>query len=203
MRSQARRALALAWMSFVGCGGGGRSGDAGADAGPSPQDGSRDLSDRDSPAADRESGIDALADTLPSSPDSSGSPDRTADTVPPDGAAGGGPCTARTGGALVTIRACGQSFSVWITNPAFIDEAIGRKGAGRGRIPVLTLRDGGDCDAQWSWHVAPEQASFADFTIELCDGCPAFVESQSEYWLTKVKSYCPWTGEVVDVRDYR
>jgi hypothetical protein len=209
MTSHGGRA-ALFLVSLVTYGGGCRNGapDARPDAGASQQDGSSDSSDLDSTAVDAEwrtdASIDAPVDTPANSLDSSGNPDRTPDgSSTDDGAAGDELCTARTGGALVTLRACGRSFAVWITNKAFVDEAIQRKGAGRGRIPVLTLRDGRDCDSQWSWHVDPERASFADFTIELCDGCPSFVESAKAYWINRVKSYCPSTGEVIDVHDWR
>ena len=34
-------------------------------------------------------------------------------------------------------------------------------------------------------------------SIELCDGCPSFVESDLDYWIDVVSSYCPWSSEVM------
>jgi len=43
----------------------------------------------------------------------------------------------------------------------------------------------------------------AEFTIELCDGMPGFVESELDYWLDTVKSYCPWSAKLIEIKDYR
>jgi hypothetical protein len=34
-------------------------------------------------------------------------------------------------------------------------------------------------------------------SIELCDGRPAMVEADLNYWLTRVGSFCPWGARVV------
>jgi hypothetical protein len=51
-------------------------------------------------------------------------------------------------------------------------------------------------DPQWTWHVDPATPSFADFTAEVYDGCPNYVESNKTYWLQNVKRYCPWSAAV-------
>jgi hypothetical protein len=114
-----------------------------------------------------------------------------------------GPCGSRTGGALVTLTVCGQLMTEWFTAGAFIDEAIAILGGAPPRIPNMLLAAGEDCDPSWSWHVDPADAEWADMTIELCDGCPGFVESDLSYWLSTVHRYCPWAADVVAVVDRR
>ena len=88
-----------------------------------------------------------------------------------------------------------QRLTVWITNDAFITEAIAKKGQ-RSRIPNMELVDGEDCDPQYPWHVKPATAQFADFTTEVCDACPNMVDIRNKY-------YCPWSASVIDVVDRR
>ena len=109
------------------------------------------------------------------------------------------------GGAVFTIRACaaaedpdGQTFRALIRDPQVIAEAESLIGAGEGRILSggLLAGDGG-FNGPWSWHLDPDTITFSDFTIELCDGCPMFVEEDLDYWLEVVRQYCPWSTEVV------
>ncbi|MDC3958669.1 hypothetical protein KEG38_32740 [Polyangium jinanense] len=118
------------------------------------------------------------------------------------GQGGGGSalCADRTGGALVTFDVVGQSLTVWITNQAFIDEAIQLKEQGTTRIPNFAeVIDGQDCDPKWTFHVDPEKATFVDATIELCDGTPEYVEEHTAEWIDQVKQYCPWNTKVTNV----
>lgn len=109
-------------------------------------------------------------------------------------------------GALFVIRACaspddpdGQTFHALIRDPAVIAQADDLVGAGQQQILSGTLlaEDGG-FNAPWSWHLHPDTIGFSDFTIELCDGCPSFVEADLDYWLERVGTYCPWSTEVVE-----
>jgi hypothetical protein len=146
-------------------------------------------------------------DTAAPSPDG---PAVTADgpAVTADGpaASADGPaaaCASRTGGALVTLSICqGEKVTLWITDPAFITEAVAKKGMPKGRIPAFDLVDGRDCDAAWSWHVKPGTAAWADLSTEVCDGCPHLVEQDKASWL-KLGRYCPWSAAVADVVDRR
>jgi hypothetical protein len=161
-----------------GAGGSGGTSDAQAADAPAPVDGPLPEDGGPGPQADASPALDSA----PSS---------------------GGNCSMRTGGALITFGICdpAQKVTVWITNGTFIAEAVARKGM-KGRIPVFDLVDGRDCDAAWSWHVDPATAQFADLTVEVCDGCPALVESGKADWL-RVKRYCPWSAMVLDVVDRR
>lgn len=115
------------------------------------------------------------------------------------------PCASRSGGALITFAICeGETLSVWSTADAFITEAVVQLAGGDRRIPSFgTLVDGSDCDPQWTWHPEAADMTFADFTIELCDGCPMHLEADKPYWLGTVRQYCPWSAQVTAVDDRR
>jgi len=113
-------------------------------------------------------------------------------------------CGERSAGALVTFSVAEEVLSVWITNANFIDRALELLATGETQVPVFdTLVDGRDCDAQWSWHPDPQDVSFADATIELCDGLPSHIEANKEEWFQTVGTYCPWGAIVTGVDDRR
>jgi glucose/arabinose dehydrogenase len=113
------------------------------------------------------------------------------------------PGAARTGGAYITFSIVDESLTVWVTDDVFVDEALGQSAGGAVRVPDFQLADGPDTDPQWSWHVDPAVVSFADATIELCDGKPSFVEADKDYWLNTVGNFCPWSAVVDSVDDRR
>lgn len=120
------------------------------------------------------------------------------------GAGGGELCADREGGALIDFDIVGELLRVWTTDDAFIDEAISQLGGMTPpRVAVFVPAAGVDCDAQWSWHTEPTPVSFADLTIELCDGRPSDVEGDIDYWVNTVGQYCPWSAVVSAVDDRR
>jgi hypothetical protein len=111
------------------------------------------------------------------------------------------------GGILATFDVVGEEFKVWVTAPGAIEQILdlqaGESQAGipNGRI----LRGSGEAEhnAPWSWHLDPEQIDMAEFTVEVCDGTPSFVQSEVDYFVDTVGQYCPWSARLVDVQDYR
>ncbi len=92
----------------------------------------------------------------------------------------------------------GELFRVLIRDPRIVAEADALVGAGNVKIVSGRLLEGsGGFNQPWSWRLDPDSVRFADVTIELCDGCPSFVESDLEYWLGTVGRYCPWSTEVL------
>jgi aldose sugar dehydrogenase len=108
------------------------------------------------------------------------------------------------GGALVTFLIVNESLTVWVTNGAFIDRAKQLLATGTRQIPIFnTLLDGRTVDPQWTWHVDPQNVSFADFAIEVCDGLPSDIEANKTYWLETIGGFCPWSAVVTNVDDQR
>lgn len=51
-------------------------------------------------------------------------------------------------------------------------------------------------DSQWSWHLNPDSTTMVESAIEVCDGKPSDVEAALDYWLSRVKRFCPWGARV-------
>lgn len=60
----------------------------------------------------------------------------------------------------------------------------------------LALGDGG-FNKPWSWHLIPETVRMVEISMELCDGRPSMVEANLTYWVSTVKSYCPWGAKII------
>lgn len=111
------------------------------------------------------------------------------------------------GGVLVTFDVTGELFRVWVTNRSTIDKVLALEGGGssasipNGRI----VRGPGQAghNGPWNWHLDPEEIDMADFTIEVCDGRPSYVEANIEEFVDRVQRYCPWSAKLVDVQDFR
>ena len=120
-------------------------------------------------------------------------------TLPPECLCGG-----LTGGAMIKFSIVNESLTVWITNGPFIDRAKELLATGARQIPVFnTLLDGRGCDPQWTWHPDPQNVTFGDNAIELCDGLPSDIEFDKTYWFQVVGGFCPWSAVVTAVDDRR
>ena len=111
------------------------------------------------------------------------------------------------GGVLATFTVGTTEFCIFVTNPDTIDELLRlQQGESQANIPNGLLKRGpgkGLHNAPWSWHLDPEKTSMAEFTIEVCDGIPEFVEEDLDYWLNSVGQYCPWSAQLKEIEDYR
>ncbi len=103
-----------------------------------------------------------------------------------------------------------DSYVLPLSDPADIAQAreliqLG-PGPGRGAIAVANIAAGTDGinrdwlapgAPEWSWHVT-QFLEFAEVTIEVCDGWPAFVESDPAAWIQNTGGViCFWSYTVV------
>ncbi len=102
-------------------------------------------------------------------------------------------------GAAYEVHACGEPFRVLLRQPQAIEEAQRiLAGIETQKIVVGELRPGnGNFNGPWRWHLEPCSVGFAEVTIELCDGCPSYVEEHLPEWLEVVRRYCPWSAQLV------
>ncbi|HUG16901.1 MAG TPA: GerMN domain-containing protein [Thermomicrobiales bacterium] len=111
------------------------------------------------------------------------------------------------GGILATFSVSGQQYRIWVTNEETIDAILELQAGGDiGNIPNGLIHHGPGQDnhnAPWSWHIDPEEIVMAEVTMEMCDGTPAHVEDNVDYFVDTVKRYCPWSATLVGVVDYR
>ena len=111
------------------------------------------------------------------------------------------------GGLLATFDVLGKRFKVWVTNPSTIDDILAlQQGTSTANIPngrILRGPGQGGHNFPWSWHLDPEDIEMAEFTIEVCDGRPSFVEENVDEFVDNVGRYCPWSAALVQVEDFR
>lgn len=109
-------------------------------------------------------------------------------------ACGGSPA-APASSALATIAVANETFSVLLTSADQITAARAAQAGGRARIPNGRIVSGAQVNTGWSWHL--EDVSFAEATIEVCDGRPSDVERQGTSF--GGGRYCPWSANVIGV----
>lgn len=63
--------------------------------------------------------------------------------------------------------------------------------------PIARLPEGCmDINEGWSWYHVPNEWDLADFSIEVCDGNPDYVEENLDEFI-RIGSYCPWGSRVL------
>lgn len=58
-------------------------------------------------------------------------------------------------------------------------------------------------DSRWSWHFQPDSIEMAEFTIEVCDATPTYVEEHRDEWFQGegIARWCPWSAHLVKIED--
>jgi hypothetical protein len=109
--------------------------------------------------------------------------------------------TSPSSGAVVTFAVAGETFRVALTTPEQIAAARAAQSGAPARIPIGRLRAGTQVNVGWNWHL--QDVTFAEVTIELCDGKPSDVQREGVQF--GGGQFCPWTATVVrvDERDSR
>jgi len=103
--------------------------------------------------------------------------------------------------SVATFEIEGQTFKIELVTAELVQHAKDLlAGEEVAAIPVgRIVRDDPSVNAPWSWHIDPETLEFADFTTEVCDGLPEYVEDGT---LTS-DTYCPWLATVTAVEPVR
>ena len=97
--------------------------------------------------------------------------------------------------AEVTFAVADERFRVSLVSEEQIAAARAAQAGGRARIPTGRIVSGMQVYFGWSWHL--EDLTFAESTIELCDGRPSDVERQGTSF--GGGRYCPWSATIVDL----
>jgi len=105
------------------------------------------------------------------------------------------PPTAPSPAAVVTFAVANETFRVGLTTSDQVAAARAAQAGGRARIPIGRIAPGTQVNTGWSWHL--EDVTFAEITIELCDGRPSDVERQGTQF--GGGSFCPWSATVVRI----
>ncbi len=103
--------------------------------------------------------------------------------------------TSPSSAAVVTISVSGETFRVALTTAEQVSAARAAQNGGRARIPNGRIVPGTQINTGWSWHL--EDLTFAEVTIELCDGRPSDVERSGVQF--GGGRFCPWTATVIRI----
>jgi hypothetical protein len=96
---------------------------------------------------------------------------------------------------VAVVRVGDEVFRIRLDTPE-LEQAARAARAGTGpRIPNGRIVSGSDVNVGWSWHL--RDVTFADATIELCDGRPSMVEREGAAF--GGGRFCPWGAEVVAI----
>ena len=105
--------------------------------------------------------------------------------------------TAPSPGAVVSFNVTGEIFRVALTSADQIAAARAAQNGGLARIPNGRIVAGAQVNSGWTWHL--EDVTFADTTIELCDGRPSDVEREGVQF--GGGRFCPWTATIIRIDD--
>jgi len=108
-------------------------------------------------------------------------------------------------GVLATFDVHGERYSIFITNVQTIEQVIALwNGQSNAKIPSGRVIKGRVAyNRRWSWHIDSQDITMAEVTIELCDGVPSYVEAHLDDWIATVGYFCPWSAELIALKDYR
>jgi hypothetical protein len=134
-----------------------------------------------------------LAPSLSAPASASPSPTAPA-SAPPSGADSG------SGPVIATFQTAGdEQFRILLTDPQ--DIRIARRVL-EGRVDPIQFPNGlivrgddGGVNVGYSWHIDPDSVQFAEFTTEVCDGRPSYVEDGTH----PSDRFCPWSAVVVAI----
>lgn len=110
-----------------------------------------------------------------------------------------------SGGVLVTFDVEGEEYKIFVQNKETIADVLAvQRGEGQAKIPSgKIIGEPVFYNEPWSWHIDPMDIHMAEFTIEVCSGLPSHVEDDLDYWVNTVGRFCPWSAEIVEIRDFR
>lgn len=110
------------------------------------------------------------------------------------------------GGVLATFAVGREHFQVWVTNEQSIWDLYQlKRGESTANIPNGRILKGSGRAAHnvpYSWHLSPTDTTMADFTTEVCDAQPSYVEEHLGEFINNVERYCPWQARLVKLRNY-
>jgi hypothetical protein len=104
--------------------------------------------------------------------------------------------TSPSGTAIVTFQVGPEQFRVRLTTEAQVRAARAAQAGGPASIPVGRIVSGTEVNAGWSWHL--ENVTFAEVTIELCDGRPSDVERAGPGFANG--QFCPWSARITEIQ---
>jgi hypothetical protein len=101
-------------------------------------------------------------------------------------------------GMYFVVDVLGERFVMLVVDQQAINDALDNMNGLNHMYPigVIDFGDGG-FDAPWGWHFKPDTVSMTDFSTEVCDAEPHYVQENLDFWINTVKYYCPWSAKII------
>ncbi len=98
---------------------------------------------------------------------------------------------------IATFQVAGdETYKIELITPELVAHAEQLlKGEPVAAIPLGRVVRTPGINKPWSWHIDPKSLQFSDFTIEVCDGLPSYVEDRT----VTSPDYCPWAAKVIKI----
>jgi hypothetical protein len=99
-------------------------------------------------------------------------------------------------GQFFTVQVVNEQFVMFVTDPQTIQLAMGNLAGKNQMHPTGNILSGnGGFNGNWGWHYASETVRMTEFSIEVCDGLPSYVNDHVSDFIGV--GYCPWSGKIV------
>ena len=107
-------------------------------------------------------------------------------------------CLSPQAGMYFVVDVVGERFTMLVVDQQSISEALDNMNGLNSMHPIGVLEFGdGGYNKGWGWHYKPESVRMTDFSTEVCDAEPHFVQENLDYWVNTVQYYCPWAAKII------
>ncbi len=98
---------------------------------------------------------------------------------------------------IATFQVVDETYKIELATPELVEHARELlAGQDVAAIPNgIVVRDDPGPNAPWSWHIDPATLTFANVTIEVCDGLPSYVEDGT----VTSDQFCPWSAKIISI----
>ena len=110
-----------------------------------------------------------------------------------------------TSGYYLHFTAAEQHAHVWVDSTEGIAhvEAWLADPAGPIGIPGGPIELDGTFNPGYSYRLVPDQVTFADVWVEVCDAAPCYIEDDPSGWFDNPNDWCPWAFTLAELWDCR
>ena len=98
---------------------------------------------------------------------------------------------------IATFLVVDETYKIELATPELVEHAKELlAGQDVAAIPNgIVVRNDPGPNAPWSWHIDPATLTFANVTIEVCDGLPSYVEDGT----VTSDQFCPWSAKIISI----
>jgi hypothetical protein len=108
-------------------------------------------------------------------------------------------------GYLIRMDGAGDIFHLWVNSAAGITHVADWLDSGDAPdtmgVPGADIELVSTFNPGYSYRMKPDEVTFADTWIEVCDAAPCYIESDPAGWVANPTQWCPWSAMTMIVWD--